>query len=142
MIFAFQTGRDNAPRQQSDRFDHCKLKNLKVFLNSDYYPYGDLNLDFSNREVSEAYDMLIRLQESYTGNKSEPLIDYEQYVTADPFIAIDCSKQNESIKEGVVDIKLEIECHDKVPANTTAYCLIIHDKIFEYNPLTNEINKL
>ena len=31
---------------------------------------------------------------------------------------------------------------ENVPANTSAYCLIIHDKMFEYNPLTNEINKL
>ena len=59
-----------------------------------------------------------------------------------PLFVVDVSKQNESIKEGVVDIKLEIETSENVPDNTTAYCLIIHDKLFEYNPMTNEINKL
>ena len=57
-------------------------------------------------------------------------------------IVVDCSKQNESIKEGVVDIKLEIELADNAPAETIAYCLIIHDKLFQYNPLSNEINKM
>ena len=66
-----------------------------------------------------------------------------------PLIVIDTSHQNEAIKEGIVDIKLEIETGANVPANTTAYCLVIHDNkniviftMFEYNPISNEINKM
>jgi hypothetical protein len=142
VIFAFQTDRDNKPRVRADRFDHCKLKNLKVFLNSEYYPYDDLNLDFENHEFTKAYEMFARFRESYYGLESDPSFGRNEYLEENPLIVIDCSKQNESIKEGVVDIKLEIETHENVPANTVAYCLIIHDKLFEYNPLTNEINKL
>lgn len=40
-MFAFQTDRDSKARNRSDVYDHCGLKNLKVFLNSEYYPNDD-----------------------------------------------------------------------------------------------------
>lgn len=142
IIFGFQTDRNNKARKRMDNFDHCKLKNLKVFLNSEYYPYNDLNLDFENSDVSKAYEMFIRFQETYYGTAPAPIFSRLSFIEKYPLFVIDCSRQNEAIKEGIVDIKLEIETNDNVPANTTAYCLIIHDKVFEYNPLSNEINKL
>ena len=141
IIFGFQTARDGKPRNRSDRFDHCKLKNFKVFLNSDSYPYDDLNLDFANNEVSKAYEMFIRFRESYYYELPDPVISRSDYISSYPLIVVDCSKQNEAIKEGVVDLKLEIECAENVPENTTAYCLIIHDKEYNYKPVSNEINK-
>jgi len=49
-----------------------------------------------------------------------------------PFVVIDCSRQNESIKSSTVCI--EFECKE----NTNEYyCLIIHDRVVQYNPLTN-----
>lgn len=44
---------------------------------------------------------------------------------------IDCSRQNESIKKGIVDIKFEVETAENVPVNTLAYCLIIHNKVLD-----------
>ena len=142
IIFGFQTDRDGKARKRTDEFDHCKLKNLKVFLNSEYYPYGDLNLDFENGDVSKAYEMFVRFRESYYNTMVDPMVSRVDFINKYPLIVIDCSRQNESVKEGIVDIKLEIETEENVPQNTSAYCLIIHDKVFEYNPLTNEINKM
>lgn len=142
IIFGFQTARDNKPRKRSDEFDHCNLKNLKVFLNSEYYPYSDLNLDFANMDVSKAYEMFVRFRESYYNTTPDPMISRNDFVNKYPLIVIDCSRQNESVKEGVVDIKLEIETSENVPENTSAFCAILNDKIFEYNPLSSEINKL
>ena len=141
IIFGFQTDRNNKARKRIDQFDNCKLKNLKVFLNSEYYPYSDLNLDFDNGDISKAYEMFIRFRESYN-TTADPVISRLDFIEKYPLIVIDCSRQNDSIKEGIVDIKLEIENIDPVPKDTSAYCLIIHDKMFEYNPLTNEINKM
>ena len=142
IILGFQTARDGKERARTDRFDHCKLKNLRVFLNSEYYPYQDLNLDFPNKDVSKAYEMFIRFRESYYNTEPDPAIIRSEFISQYPLIVVDCSKQNESIKEGVVDIKLEIELAENAPEGTVAYCLIIHDKLFQYNPLTNEINKM
>ena len=142
VIFGFQTGRDNAARKRCDEFDHCKLKNIKVFLNSEYYPYTDLNLDFEKKDIAKAYEMFVRFQNSYYNIPSDPTIDREEFISTYPLLVIDCSKQNESIKEGVVDIKLEIQTGDNVGAHTAAYCLIIHRKEFEYNPMTNEVSRV
>lgn len=142
IIFGFQTARDGKARSRTDRFDHCKLKNLRVFLNSEYYPYQDMNLDFEHKDVSKAYEMFVRFRESYYNTTPDPQINRTEYIASYPLIVVDCSKQNEAIKEGVVDIKLEIELAENAPEGTIAYCLIIHDKLFEYNPLTNEINKM
>src|SRR5204862_8167225 len=100
IIFGFQTDRDNKPRKRSDEFDHCKLKNLKVFLNSEYYPYSDLNLDFDSGDVSKAYEMLVRFRESYYNTIPDPMISRSEFANKYPLIVIDCSRQNESIKEG------------------------------------------
>jgi len=37
------------------------------------------------------------------------------------------------IKSGIVDVWLEFEFKEDVPANTTAYCLILHDRVIEYS---------
>ncbi|KYM85939.1 hypothetical protein ALC53_04348 [Atta colombica] len=51
-------------------------------------------------------------------------------------IIIDCSRQNELVKNGTVDVRLDFEYKKNVPANTTAYCFIIHDRVIQYNALT------
>ena len=32
-----------------------------------------------------------------------------------------------------VDVRTEFDCKENIPANTTAYCLIIHDHVVQYN---------
>jgi len=39
-------------------------------------------------------------------------------------------------------VRLEFETKDNFPELTTAYCLIIHDRIIEYNPMTGDVRKL
>ena len=54
---------------------------------------------------------------------------------------IDCSKQCELVKAGAIDVRLEFECLANIPAQTAAYCLIIHDKLVEYNALRSSVTK-
>jgi len=56
-----------------------------------------------------------------------------------PFVIIDCSRQNESIKSATVDVHVEFDCKENV---LTAYCLIIHARVVQYNPLTNVVRKI
>ena len=65
--------------------------------------------------------------------------DFERF---GPLVVIDCSRQNESIKSATVDVRIEFDCKENVPHNTTAYCLIIHDRVIEYNPLTNVVRRI
>lgn len=141
VIFALQTNRKNDLKENATRFDHCTLSNIKLYLNSEIYPYDDLNIDFEKGKYALLYDMYAKFQESYYGH-NETLLDTANFLRYGPFIIIDCSRQNESLKSATVDVRIEFECRSNVPPETTAYCLIIHDCIVEYNPLTNIVRKL
>jgi len=72
----------------------------------------------------------------------EPSLTITTFKRYSPFVIIDCSRQNELVKSATVDVRLEFECKENVPANITAYCLIIHDRVIQYNPLTNVVRKI
>lgn len=143
IIIAFQTGKKNVLSASSSDFDNANLRNYKVYLNSEFYPYDKQDLDFSTGKYATAYQAYVSFQSSYYGeNRSNsPIINYKNYKEC-PLFVVDCSKQSEVIKSSTVDIQLEIEANEKFPANTAAYCLIIHDAIIEYNPLTGLVHKI
>ncbi|RLU25247.1 hypothetical protein DMN91_003340 [Ooceraea biroi] len=143
VIFALQTGRKNNITRSITKFDYCKLTNVKLYLNSEFYPYDDLNLDFSKKRYAILYDMYARFYKSYyRGNYDEVLLPIDKFGFCGPFVVIDCSRQSESVKTATVDVRLEFDCMEDIPANTTAYCLIIHDRVVQYNPLTNVVRRI
>ena len=145
IIVAFQTNRNNRLAADKSRYDHCDLNNLKVYLNSECYPYENLNVNFTNNQYAVLYDMYCRFQETYYHDRApdtaEPLLTYEEYKANAPIIIIDCSRQNEALKKSIIDIRIEFQTRENIPANTAAYCLIIHDNIISYNPYSNIVNR-
>lgn len=143
IILTFHTDRVNNITKNASQFDICDISNVKVYLNSECYPYDDMNLMQSRNQMALLYDMYSKFQESYYyPNKSSPMFDYDKFIKYAPMVVIDCSKQNESIKSGPVDIRIEFESRVEFPDKTTAYCLILHDRIIEYNAMTNVVRKL
>ncbi|XP_071580178.1 uncharacterized protein [Temnothorax nylanderi] len=143
VVFALQTGRKNVISADTSRFDDCKLTNVKLYLNSEVYPYDDLNLDFGKHRWAILYDMYARFCNGYYGYEYlEPSLTVSTFLRNGPFVIIDCSRQNESVKNATVDVRIEFDCMENVPPNTSAYCLIIHDRVIEYNPLTNVVRKI
>ncbi|XP_071571821.1 uncharacterized protein [Temnothorax nylanderi] len=67
VVFALQTGRKNVMSADTSRFDHCNLTNVKLYLNSEVYPYDDLNLDFDKHRWAILYDMYARFCKNYYG---------------------------------------------------------------------------
>ncbi|XP_058791045.1 uncharacterized protein LOC131664173 [Phymastichus coffea] len=106
------------------------------------YPYGNLNIDISKNQYATLYDMYANFQNSYYGKNSEPLLKKSQFINNMPLIVIDCSKQNESLKSAPVDVRLEFETKTNIPQGTAAYCLILHDRIIQYNPISSDVKKL
>jgi hypothetical protein len=143
VIFALQTGKKNNMERNTSIFDDCKLINVKLYLNSEFYPYDDMNLDFNKQKYAVLYDMYTRFCKSYYGCSSDmALLNMTDFLFHGPFVVIDCSRQNESIKSATVDVRIEFECKENIPADTTAYCLILHDRVMEYSPLTNVVRKI
>jgi len=48
---------------------------------------------------------------------------------------------NKTIQSNVT-VRLDFECKEYVLANITTYYLIIHDRVVQYNPLTNVVRKI
>ncbi|XP_051169418.1 uncharacterized protein LOC127286857 [Leptopilina boulardi] len=46
------------------------------------------------------------------------------------------------LKQTSVDVRLEFEARNNIPAETIAYCLIIHDRIVQYIPISGIVKKL
>jgi len=53
-IIFVQTDRKNVMSRVSV-FDDCNLSNVKIYLNSEFYPYDDLNLDFGKKRYAIWY---------------------------------------------------------------------------------------
>lgn len=142
IILAFQTDRKNSKTKNISQFDHCQVRDVKVFLNSQAYPYGSLNLDIAHNQYALAYNMFTNFQTSYYDKEPEPLLNKANYLEHAPLIIIDCSKQSEALKSGPVDVRIEFEAVTQFPARTSAYCLVLHDRIVQYNPISGTVRKL
>lgn len=142
VIVAFQTDRLNQINKNCAGFDHCNVSDLRVYLNGETYPYNALNLDFDNNMYLEAYRMFLDFPDDYYNNHLyyDPFLTYTDFKSCTLFI-FDCSRQNEQIKTSMIDVRVEIQTRRNIPANTTAYCLIIHDNIVAYNPYTNIVQR-
>lgn len=139
IIFGFQTDLKNKVLKNMSEFHHCNLTNIKVELNSEVYPYDNLNLNFKNNHWSLLYHMYAQFQSHYYQKANEPIFEPKKFKTICPIAVINTSHQNESLKSGAVDLKISFETSQNIPANTHAYCLILYDKIVKYSPLTNSV---
>jgi hypothetical protein len=140
VMFALQTDRKNQLTKNCSHFDHCYLRNIKVFLNDTHYPYDNLNINFINNQYALLYEMFTNFQNSFLYKESEPIFNPKEFKDIAPIAVIDCSKQNEELKRSAVDIRIEFETSVNIPDKTTAYCLILHDRIAKYIPIKNIIS--
>ncbi|XP_070171213.1 uncharacterized protein [Polyergus mexicanus] len=115
-IFALQSGKKNVLSEEPSLFDDCKLINVKLYLNFNFYSYDDMNLDFDKRKVAVLYDMYSKFRRTYYGcDNDEALLNINKFLTHGPLVVIDCSRQNESIKSATVDVRVEFDCKQNIP---------------------------
>lgn len=141
IIVGFQEDRKNYIKDSS-KFDNCNIINVKLFLNSEIYPYDNLNINFKRNNFEILYYMYANFQPSYLKRQPMPLFDRENFKNIAPLVVIDCSKQVESVKSSQVDVRLEIESNEIFKQSTVAFALIIHDRIIEYNPYSSIVKVL
>jgi hypothetical protein len=137
IVLAFHTARKNNIMTDMSKFDACDLQDVKLYLNSNFYPYDNIR---GNKCLF--YDMYTAFQSSYYGRIGSPTLSYDDFTNNCPIYVIDCSKQNDSIKIGTVDVRLEIFTSKAIPASTCAYCLILHDTHYTYTPITGDVRKI
>jgi len=67
VIFALQTSRKNIMSRDVSVFDDCNLTNVKLYLNSEFYPYDDLNVDYGKNRYAILFDMYACFRKAYYG---------------------------------------------------------------------------
>ena len=143
VIIGFQTDRKNSDTKPMSCFDHCKIKNLKVYLNSEVFPYEDFQNDFTKNKIATLYRAYTEFQRSYYGRDNvTPLLTRTEFKTYAPIIVIDMSRQNDNVKTSTVDLRIEFGADEAFPTSTSAYCLILHDQIVTYNPFNGDVRIL
>ncbi|KAJ8956148.1 hypothetical protein NQ314_006766 [Rhamnusium bicolor] len=142
VVVAFQINRKNKVTSNMSTFDNCNLTNIRVFLNSERYPYNDLFLDFKDNKYATLYEMFSNFRHSYYEIGNEPIFTPKEFKSISPITHIDCSRQKETIQSGSVVMRIEFETSENIPNETTAYCLILHDRLFRYNPLTKIVRQV
>lgn len=142
VIVGFQTDRKFQHAKDASEFDHCNLRNIRLYLNGVTYPYEAMDIDFSKNKFGLLYDMFCKFQNSYYQKSNCPVFTPEEYKQTSPIVVMDCSYQEEAMKQGPVDIRLDFESTENIPAKTTAYCLIIHESAAIYHPLSNIVTRL
>lgn len=141
MIIMLQNERERGVRAgDASKFTHSNLTDIKVHLNSQVFPYQRMNLDFANNDYMVAYLNYKRFREGYYADKDyeKCLITYSGFKEK-PVFVIDCTRQEESTKDSTVDIRLELESSENFDNTTKVYCLILHDSLMEYNPITETV---
>lgn len=138
VILAFQTDRKNKINADASKFDTCELTDVKLYLNSNYYPYDNVRGDYCI-----FYEMFSSFQKSfYDKSIGSSTVDYNTFKNTTPLYVIDCSKQVDNLKSGPVDVRLEFEAKNNFPDNTSAYCLLLHDSHLAYTLLTGSVKKI
>lgn len=142
VIVGFQTGRKNTAEKDASAFDHCSLQDIKVYIENECYPAENLNLNFGQQRYFILYRMFAMFRESFYGKESRPLLPPEKFKDLAPLAVIDCARQNDRIKQGAVNFRIEFKTTQNVPANSRAVALIIHDRLVDYNLLDNIVTVL
>jgi hypothetical protein len=137
VLLALQTGKRNLPTKDAFDFDHCKINNVKLFLNDECFPNSDLDINFPKKDAAILFEMFCEFQASYYGTKNKPMLTHSSFIERAPIIIIDCTKQEDAVKVSGVDVRIRFDAEENFPADTTAFCVILHDKVVEYTPLTN-----
>lgn len=141
IIIGFQNNASSNNRSNDiTKFIHANINNIRLYLNSEVFPYERWNLDFDKRLDSAAYYAYENFQRSYyEKDMSEPMMDLGEF-RQNPLFVIDCSHQPDAVKSSTVDIKLELETRKTTfPEQTRVYALILHDAYITYSALDGSV---
>lgn len=143
VVVGFQTNKNYVVAGNVSRFDNCNISDVKLYMNNERYPYDNLNLIFGENSFHELYHMFQNIQHSYYNNTASynPFAITFADFAASPLFAFDCSRSDETVKTGMVDVRLEILARVNIPANTSAFCLIIHDNLVWYSPFSSLVHR-
>ena len=143
IIVSFQTDREGDQDKNASLFDHCDLTNMYIMLNSTRYPAVDYNVNFTKNQFSRLYGDASVFRNKYfrmDSLVSNPGIHPGDYKMLYPIFVFDVSKQSERLKNSVTDIQIKAQFAQNVPESTTAYALVISDRMLKFQSDGNKMS--
>ena len=137
VIVAFQTDRLENQERNPAIFDHCNLVNAYITINSERYPLNEIRTNFTTNDYAKLYDMFDDFKKEYYGIDSlvgGTQVNFPAFKTLFPILVFDARKQSERLKNNAVDMKAKFFFSANVPAITTAYSVIISERVFKLAP--------
>ena len=133
ILLAFQTAPDNDQTVNYSVFDHCNVKNIYCTINTERYPFTDMTTNFPEYDVAQVYKNMAEFKEQFYGisdyESGTSISSLEEYVNLYPIFVLDLRHQSERLKNTMQDIQIRMEFHANPPANTTAYAVLVSDKL-------------
>lgn len=142
VLVAFYNKKKNDITKNLALPDSVPLRSFRLFLNNEQFPFQEQTIDLSQGLFAELYDSYIRFQQSYYSNikHPSPLLKRSKFKES-PIICFDCSRTEDIVREGGVDVRLEIELSQNFEPSTSCVAVIIHDKLVSYTPITGSVQK-
>ena len=143
IIVGFQTNKSNNQERNPALFDHVRVNNIYVMLNSVRYPTADYNISFIGQDFSRVYGDAAEFRAKFYNMDeliSNPNITPADYKTMYPLFLFDVSKQSERLKYSTTDIQIKMHFNAPVPAGTQAYAVIISDRLINFQSDGNKFS--
>jgi len=143
VIVGLQTGR----RSQTETpavFDTCGLTQGYLTLNGVRYPGTDVIVDFDRHQYSRLYKMFDEFKKiayRYDELAGGTQVNFSAFNSLFPILVFKVMAQSEVFKTGVIDMRITLKTA-ATPANTTAYALIISDRVFKLGSDGKKISEL
>jgi hypothetical protein len=134
IIIGFQTDKRDTQQQNPAVFDNLGLTNAYVTLNAERFPQSEMITDFGKNDYAKLYHNFDSFKTDFYGIDSlvgGSQVNFPAFKSLYPILVFDVRKQNETLKTGIIDIQCKFEFSANVPANTTAYSVIISDRFFK-----------
>ena len=132
IVVGFQSPAAHAEETNYAVFNaNVQVTNAYVELNGERFPSSDFITNFACNQYAQFYNSYKEFKKNYTGDEDESdCISYPSYKKLYRLYVFDVSKQSERMKNSVVEVRLTFKFAGNAPANTTAYAVVYHDRIW------------
>ena len=134
LILGFQVGNKRLQTENPSIFHNCNVDHIQVKMLGRLYPSQVEVLNFPANQYSKAYNNAAKFRELFDGTPdlfSHLGINPIDFKNLYPLFVFDVSNQIPKTISAVVEVVFNVKLRTDPPANTTAYCLTISDKIFD-----------
>ena len=132
IVVGFQSPAANAAETNYSIFNaNVQVINAYIELNSERFPSNDYITNYDNNQYAQFYNSFKEFKKNYIGDDDEnDCISYQTFKKLYRLYVFDVSKPSERLKNTVVDIRISFKFAANAPANTTAYAVVYHDRIW------------